>query len=42
MNIVSGEKLQNLCDYYLGTHDQFNYNPFIQSQTLTSFVTNCA
>jgi len=33
MNIVSGEKLQNLCDYYLGTQDQFNYNPFIKSQT---------
>lgn len=32
MNIVSGEKLQNLCDYYLGTQDQFNYNPFIKSQ----------
>jgi hypothetical protein len=32
MNIVSGEKIQNLCDYYLGTQDQFNYNPFIKSQ----------
>jgi hypothetical protein len=33
MNIVTGEKLQNLCDYYLGTQDQFNYNPFIKSQS---------
>jgi hypothetical protein len=32
MEIVTGEKLQNLCDYYLGTQDQFNYNPFIKSQ----------
>ena len=32
MDIVSGEKLQNLCDYYLGTQDQFDYNPFIKSQ----------
>ena len=32
MDIVSGEKLQNLCDYYLGTSDQLNYNPFIKSQ----------
>jgi hypothetical protein len=32
MDIVSGEKLQNLCDYYLGTQDHFNYNPFIKSQ----------
>lgn len=32
MDIVSGEKLQNLCDYYLGTQDEFNYNPFIKSQ----------
>ena len=33
MNIVSGEKLQNLCDYYLGTQDHFDYNPFIKSQS---------
>jgi hypothetical protein len=32
MDIVSGEKLQNVCDYYLGTQDHFNYNPFIKSQ----------
>jgi hypothetical protein len=32
MNIISGEKIQNLCDYYLGTQDHFNYNPFIKSQ----------
>jgi hypothetical protein len=32
MNIVTGEKIQNLCDYYLGTQYQFNYNPFVNSQ----------
>ena len=31
MNIVSGEKLQNLCEYYLGTQEQFNYNPIYNS-----------
>jgi hypothetical protein len=30
--IVSGEKLQNLCDIYLGYDDDFNYNPLIQIQ----------
>ena len=33
MDIASGEKIQNLCDYYFGTRDQLNYNPFIKSQT---------
>ena len=32
MNIVSGEKLQNLCDYYLGTHSELTSNPFVNSQ----------
>lgn len=32
MNIVSGEKIQNNCDYYLGTRDHLAYNPFIHSQ----------
>jgi len=32
MDIVSGEKLQNLCDYYLGTHSQLTGNPFVNSQ----------
>ena len=30
--IVSGEKLQNLCDIYLGHDSDFNYNPFIKIQ----------
>lgn len=32
MDIVSGEKLQNLCDYYLGTYSQLTGNPFVNSQ----------
>lgn len=32
MNIVSGEKIQNMCDYYLGTRNHLVYNPFIHSQ----------
>ncbi len=32
MNIVSGEKIQNLCDYYLGTHSELTSNPFVKSQ----------
>jgi len=32
MNIVSGEKIQNLCDYYLGTRSQLTTNPFAHSQ----------
>ena len=32
MNIVSGENIQNLCDYYLGTHTELTFNPFVNSQ----------
>ena len=32
MNIVSGEKIQNVCDYYLGTRSQLTTNPFAHSQ----------
>jgi hypothetical protein len=32
MNIVSGEKIQNLCDYYIGTHSELTSNPFVKSQ----------
>jgi len=33
MNIITGEKIQNLCDYYIGTNDDFNFNPIIRNQT---------
>ena len=32
MNIITGEKIQDLCDYYIGTSYYFNYNPFIKQQ----------
>lgn len=33
MNILTGEKIQNLCDYYIGSLYDFNYNPVIRNQT---------
>jgi hypothetical protein len=33
MNLITGEKIQNLCDYYIGTNDDFNFNPIIRNQT---------
>lgn len=32
MNIITGEKIQNLCDYYIGSLDDFNFNPIIRNQ----------
>lgn len=34
MNIITGEKIQNLCDYYIGSLDDFNFNPIIRNQKL--------
>jgi hypothetical protein len=31
--IISGEKIQQLCDIYLGTEYDFNYNPLIKKDT---------
>lgn len=33
MDIITGEKIQNICDYYIGTNDDLNYNPIIRKQT---------
>lgn len=33
MNIITGEKIQNLCDYYIGTLCDLNFNPVIRNQT---------
>jgi hypothetical protein len=33
MNLITGEKIQTLCDYYIGTNDDFNFNPIIRNQT---------
>lgn len=32
MNIITGEKIQNKCDYYIGSLEDFNYNPNIKPQ----------
>lgn len=32
MNIISGEKIQELADIYLGLQDDFQFNPYINSQ----------
>ena len=32
MNIITGEKIQNLCDYYIGSLDDFKFNPNIKNQ----------
>lgn len=33
MNVISGEKFQMLCDYYIGSLDDFNFNPLIRTQS---------
>lgn len=38
--IITGEKIQQLCDIYLGTNDDFNWNPQIRNQTSKHFVIN--
>lgn len=31
-NIVTGEKIQQICDLYVGKEEDFNYNPIIKNQ----------
>jgi len=33
MNIITGEKFQNLCDYFIGNSSDFKYNPKIEIQS---------
>lgn len=33
MHIVTGERIQQLCDIYIGLDEDFNYNPVISTQT---------
>jgi hypothetical protein len=33
MNIITGERIQQLADIYLGYEDDFKYNPLIAKQT---------
>ena len=32
MNIITGEKIQNLCDYYIGSIGDFNFNLIFESK----------
>lgn len=32
MNVITGEKIQQLCDIYLGLQDDFDFNPIISTQ----------
>lgn len=40
MNIVTGEKLQQLCDIYVGYQNDFYYNPYIAQQKDRHFYLN--
>jgi len=33
LNIIKGERIQQLCDIYIGLQEDFNYNPLIKLQT---------
>lgn len=39
-NIVTGEKIQKLCDIYLGNDEIFNYNPNIATDTIKHIYLN--
>ena len=30
--LISGEKIQEKCDVYVGTADDFDYNPYFKNQ----------
>ena len=30
MNIITGEKIQMLCDHFIGLNEDFNFNPKIR------------
>jgi hypothetical protein len=40
MNIITGEKMQQLCDIYIGYSDDFNFNPLISSQIDKHLIIN--
>ena len=34
MNIITGEKIQQLCDVYFGLKEDFDFNPVIKKQIM--------
>lgn len=38
MNIITGEKIQNLCDIYIGNIEDFEYNPIIKNQSYKHLI----
>ena len=40
VNIVTGEKIQNICELYLGYNEDFNYNPLIKKDINKHFNLN--
>jgi len=40
MNVITGEKIQQLCDIYLGSKEDFDYNPIISQQKSKHFYLN--
>ena len=40
MNIITGEKIQQLCDVYFGLKEDFDFNPVIKKQIIKQFNIN--
>ena len=38
MNIITGEKIQNFCDYYIGLFEDFKFNPYIRNQHIKQII----
>lgn len=41
MNVITGEKIQDLCDVYIGLVEDLYFNPFISKQTHKHLHINC-
>ncbi|MCJ7802948.1 MAG: hypothetical protein MUP82_11395 [Candidatus Marinimicrobia bacterium] len=40
MNIITGEKIQQMCDIYFGLEEDFHYNPIIRPQITKQIIIN--
>jgi hypothetical protein len=40
MNIITGEKIQQLCDVYFGLKEDFDFNPVIKKQIIKLSLKN--